>query len=363
MATHQKFFSIRMKLFLCLAVIFSCNPVIRSQQNETSSADRDRGIQLYNQNDNKAAITALRAAIKNNKEDGESWYYLGLALIRLDDFKAARKAFETAVRLRPLLAPVHTGLAYTLMATGRDEQARREASIAIDINSQDARAHYILGVIHLRMRQNLKARTEAELAIAQSPGLAPAHLLKCQALLALEGDESVRFSKIVRVGSDEPASEEERAERAKHRQNTLELYAAAADALQTYLKLAASERATAIWKSQLETLRFFAGGGGQSISSVLFPAWEVTTRIRIMRKPEATYTGAARGSGIEGVVVLRAVFSSAGTVEHVLVLRSLPLGLTEKAIEAAKKIRFLPATKDGSFVSMVLELQYNFTLY
>lgn len=363
MATPRTLFSSQIKLVLCLAVVCSCSPVIRSQPNGTPSADRERGILLYNQHDNKGALAALRAAIKNNKEDGESWYYLGLTLTRLDDFKAARKAFETAVRLRPLLAPVHTGLAYTLMATGRNEQARLEASIAIDLNRQDARAHYILGVIHLRMRRNPEARTEAELAIAQSPGLAPAYLLKCQALLALEGDESVRFSKIVRVGSDEPPSAEERAERAKHRQKTLELYAAAADALQTYLKLAASDRATAIWKNQLETLRFFAGGGGQSISSVLFPAWEVTTRIRILTKPEATYTGAARGSGIEGVVVLRAVFSSAGTVEHILVLRSLPLGLTEKAIEAAKKIRFLPATKDGSSVSMVLELQYNFTLY
>ena len=362
MDTPHKFFSSQMKLFLCLAVVFSCNPVTPGQQNGTS-ADRERGIRLYNQNDNKGAITALRVAVKLNNEDGESWYYLGLALIRLDDFKAARKAFETAVRLRPLLAPVHTGFAYTLMVTGRDEQAEREAGIAIDLNKQDARAHYILGVIHLRMRRNLKAQTEAELAIAHRSDLAPAYLLKCQALLALKGDESIRFSKVVRVRSDEPPSEEERAERARHLQKTLDLYAAAAGALQTYLELVASEKATAIWKDQLETLRLFAGAGGRSISPLLVSSWEVTTKIRILAKPEPTYTGAARNSGIEGTVVLNAVFSSSGKVEHILVLRSLPLGLTERSIEAAKKIRFLPASKDGNFVSMIMELQYNFNLY
>jgi tetratricopeptide (TPR) repeat protein len=363
MATPRTSFSSQIKLFLCLAVVFSCSPVIRSQQNKHPSADRERGIRLYNQNDNKGAVTALRAAIKLNKEDGESWHYLGLALIRLDDFKAARKAFETAVKLRPVLGPAHTGLAYTLMLTGRNEQAEREASIAIDLNKQDARAHYILGVIHLRMRRNLKARAEAELVIAQRPNLAPAYLLKCQALLALKGDESVRFSKVVRVHSDEPPSEEERAERARHLQKTLDLYAAAADALQTYLELAASDQATAIWKDQLETLRLFAGAGGRSIPSLLMSSWEVTTKVRILSKPEPTYTGAARNSGIVGTVILNAVFSSSGKVEHILVLRSLPLGLTEQSIEAAKRIRFLPATKDGSFVSMIMELQYDFNLY
>jgi hypothetical protein len=38
-------------------------------------------------------------------------------------------------------------------------------------------------------------------------------------------------------------------------------------------------------------------------------------------------------------------------------------GNTERAIAAAKSIRFVPATKDGHPVSMWMELQYNFNLY
>lgn len=59
----------------------------------------------------------------------------------------------------------------------------------------------------------------------------------------------------------------------------------------------------------------------------------------------------------------RAVFSSAGTVEHILVLRSLPDGLTEEAVRVAKQIKFTPATKDGKPISMIMELQYNFSFY
>jgi hypothetical protein len=37
--------------------------------------------------------------------------------------------------------------------------------------------------------------------------------------------------------------------------------------------------------------------------------------------------------------------------------------LTERAIAAARQIKFSPATKDGHAVSMYIELQYNFNLY
>jgi len=41
----------------------------------------------------------------------------------------------------------------------------------------------------------------------------------------------------------------------------------------------------------------------------------------------------------------------------------LPYGLTERAIAAARQIKFTPATKDGRPVSMYIQLEYNFNLY
>jgi outer membrane biosynthesis protein TonB len=37
--------------------------------------------------------------------------------------------------------------------------------------------------------------------------------------------------------------------------------------------------------------------------------------------------------------------------------------LTEKAIEAAKRIQFIPAEKDGHKVSQYVVISYNFNIY
>ena len=64
-----------------------------------------------------------------------------------------------------------------------------------------------------------------------------------------------------------------------------------------------------------------------------------------------------------GTIVLRGVFASDATVKYILVIQALPAGLTERAVEAAKKIKFVPATLDGKPVSMLMQLEYNFNLY
>lgn len=89
---------------------------------------------------------------------------------------------------------------------------------------------------------------------------------------------------------------------------------------------------------------------------------EVKTRAQVLKKPNPSYTKEARKNQVTGTVVLRCVFTSKGTVTNIHVISGLPDGLTERAVEAAKKIKFTPATKDGHAVSMWMELQYNFNL-
>lgn len=105
------------------------------------------------------------------------------------------------------------------------------------------------------------------------------------------------------------------------------------------------------------------GGGGGTDYNRIFSGKEVNSKARVLSKPEPTYTESARKNQITGTVVLRAVFSSGGTVTNIHAVSGLPDGLTERAISAAKQIRFVPATKDGHPVSMWMELQYNFNLY
>jgi len=98
-------------------------------------------------------------------------------------------------------------------------------------------------------------------------------------------------------------------------------------------------------------------------SSKIFRGSEVDQKPRILSKPEPSYTEEARKNQIDGTIVLRVVFSSHGTVTNIHAVSGLPNGLTERAIAAARQIKFVPATKDGRPVSMWMELQYNFNLY
>ena len=105
------------------------------------------------------------------------------------------------------------------------------------------------------------------------------------------------------------------------------------------------------------------GGGGGGDYSRIFTGRDVTTKARLISKPEPQYTEDARKNQITGTVVLKVVFASNGTVQNIRTVSGLPHGLTERAITAARQIKFVPATKDGHQVSMWMQLEYNFNLY
>jgi TonB family protein len=105
------------------------------------------------------------------------------------------------------------------------------------------------------------------------------------------------------------------------------------------------------------------GGGGGTDYNRIFSGKDVTSKARILEKPEPQYTEAARKNQITGTVIIKAIFSSSGQVTNIVAVSKLPDGLTEKAIAAARQIRFVPATKDGRPVSMYMQLEYNFNLY
>ena len=105
------------------------------------------------------------------------------------------------------------------------------------------------------------------------------------------------------------------------------------------------------------------GGGGGGGYDRIFTGKDVTTKARLISKPEPQYTEDARKNQITGTVVLKVVFASNGNVTNIRTVSGLPYGLTERAIAAAKQIKFVPATKDGHQVSMWMQLEYNFNLY
>lgn len=98
-------------------------------------------------------------------------------------------------------------------------------------------------------------------------------------------------------------------------------------------------------------------------SSPPFQNKDVDQKVVVVTRPEPSYTDSARQGRIKGTVVLRIIFASNGGLGDISVVSALPYGLTEKAIAAAKQIRFVPAIKNGQFVSVTLQVEYNFNIY
>lgn len=99
-------------------------------------------------------------------------------------------------------------------------------------------------------------------------------------------------------------------------------------------------------------------GGGRSVEPM-----SASLRPTILYKEKAKYTEEARQNKVQGTVVLNVVFTSDARITSIKVVRGLPDGLTEKAIEAAQRIRFNPAVKGGVPVSVRGNLEFTFNLY
>jgi TonB family protein len=105
-------------------------------------------------------------------------------------------------------------------------------------------------------------------------------------------------------------------------------------------------------------------GGGRDLDYTRpFRQNDVSLRAIITFKPEPGFTEDARKNNVTGTVRLRAVLSASGEVTSISIVKGLPDGLTEKAIAAARQIKFRPAQKDGRTVSQYVVLEYNFNIY
>ncbi len=88
-----------------------------------------------------------------------------------------------------------------------------------------------------------------------------------------------------------------------------------------------------------------------------------TLRPKVTYRESAIYTEDARDNLVHGIVALSVVFGVDGQISGVKVVRGLPYGLTVSAIEAAKKVRFEPAMKDGQPLSVRGILEFSFDLH
>ena len=92
-------------------------------------------------------------------------------------------------------------------------------------------------------------------------------------------------------------------------------------------------------------------------------ALKPTRKALFLQRPDPVYTEVARRNNVSGTVRLRILLRADGMAKVLRVVKGLPDGLTERAIEAAERVKFRPAERDGRPVSSVITLEYNFNIY
>lgn len=102
-------------------------------------------------------------------------------------------------------------------------------------------------------------------------------------------------------------------------------------------------------------------GIGDGPSAPVHLTAEMTPPVAVY-KVQPRYTEVARRAGVQGVVIVEAVVDEQGRVSNVRVLRHLPMGLDQAAIDAIQQWRFTPAAMQGRPVKVYFTLTANFTL-
>ena len=110
--------------------------------------------------------------------------------------------------------------------------------------------------------------------------------------------------------------------------------------------------------------RFQQDGGAAPVDyNRPFKQSEVTQKARITFKPEPGFTEGARKFRVSGTVLIEAILAATGEVKNISVVIGLPHGLTWKALDALRKVKFEPAQKDGHVVSQYAVFEYDFNIY
>ncbi|HEX8456281.1 MAG TPA: TonB family protein [Pyrinomonadaceae bacterium] len=328
--------------------------------NVSVAADTANGIALYKEGRYEEAIGVLQGAVKRRNRDAQAWLHLGIALARAGKNKEARKAFEKTLKLQPATPQAQIGIAYILLESDKTSEAERAVQRALALDPLNAESHYALGLIHLRRGAPEQAVAEADATLRGNPNFAGAFLLRSRAFQEIHAKQLTLLLEKY-LGIEIPPmfnpAPDERARLARPLEE-------AAKNLEQYAALLPASQDAAPLKKEAESLRAevseLVGGGN---APLIYSANDVTTKAKITSKPEPLYTEEARNKQVSGTIRLRILLGSDGRIRYVQVLNHLPAGLTEKAVAAARGIRFTPATKDGRRVSQFVTIEYNFNIY
>ena len=305
------------------------------------------GIDLYDAGKYSESVKALELASRNKdfENNPSLWSSLGLAYLKNDEIKKARKASEKSVKLQPQNAAYRINLSYVYLMNRQINKSQDEAKKALEIDPKQSFAYYLVGTGHLWEGDLVSAASYAEKILAIDVTYPQAYMLKSDVLMEQLG---------ARLAKGQTVKEE------------IDLLKQSLDVLENGVKNSSKGPDLKMLEEKLEGMKAFYNYYNKERSippvSPLVPDPTVTP-VKILNKPRAPYTDNARAAGKSGTVRLAILLGANGKIHHILKLKGIGYGLDEQALKAARQITFEPKMKEGKPVSSILILEYSFSVY
>jgi periplasmic protein TonB len=106
----------------------------------------------------------------------------------------------------------------------------------------------------------------------------------------------------------------------------------------------------------------FGPGEGGGIGGGVYRVGGGVTQPAVIFKVDPEYSEEARKAKYSGTVLLAVIVDSEGRARDIHVVKSLGMGLDEKAVEAVEKWKFKPGMKGGVAVNVKATIEVNFRL-
>lgn len=305
------------------------------------------GIALYKKGDDSAAAASLNAAVKSkeHKNNAEVWNYLGLAYLNMQQYKDSRKAFDKALKLAPSNSIYRSNLASVYLRTGDVRQAESEATKAIAADAKNLDALLIRGIAWIRLGKTDKAQADVDAILQLDPKYVEAYTLGADIQI-----QRLSFALAENAGVEGLKA-------------NLSFLAKAVEILTTVVQQCGDCPKKNLLIDRLNGAKALYDFAIKDQSVGPASPEPNVTPVKILVKPKASYTDAARSANIQGTVRLAILLGANGKILYVLPLKRLSHGLDEQAVYAARQIKFEPKMIDGKPVPVVVIFDYGFNIY
>ena len=307
---------------------------LRPADSDVSQAYND-GLEAAGKGDYQTAAAHFRRALEERPLRIRAHYYLGRALIRLQLYSEALTAFEELLKFDPENLPAHYEIG-KLYLTARNYPRK----LLGKFDPENLLVNYEIGARYLSPQNYADAVAKYQWLRSQS-----------------ESSIGDSYDSNYELLSDDPRGGS-LAQNPFHR-------AYAAELAHYLLDLFPPQVAEQYGLPRSQIIFDVPGKtpkdpGPKRQVTLIDDQPEGLKPLTILYKEMVEYTEIARINRLKGPIVLSAFFMANGWLSGIKVVRGLPDGLTRRAINVMKRVRFTPASLNGAPVSVRGNIEFDF---